>query len=505
MQGELNFVPKILLCGEPADFLSRVGQRPFKIIGRAYISGEIKSQRFDFVQDNKIFFNDELQDLPALIKFLQSGAVDFFIFTSQKIFANFRNNAYKRGYLSNKVITIDEFKTLPLEFFYDVEADLQIFPSLKKLSIKTLLDVDGYFSRGRIFTKLGNDFTEIDGVAEENLLPIRENIYTHVYKNLADVGFKRYDAALIIERPPAEFESLFAMLENFSDTIITFARVGSGLERYILNTAKNFSKVQGFRNINGKWFFLTRHTPPENFCNYVVTHKATPHDGKLPDDYKIIHAGRAIAKDLGYAGDDTGDNISRLNLYINEITALYWIWKNTDHTTLGLSHYRRFFTESNDEKFSYEKILTRDAALKILERYDMIISEIFPGGLTQREFVENDCGKNLATFGESILKKYMLQAQPDYLPAFEYVLNSTTLYKCNMFVTRRNIFDAYCKWLFSFYIDATEEILQSAQLDKITDNRRRLMGYFSERLMTTWLIKNRLRVKELKIMQVPEL
>jgi len=31
------------------------------------------------------------------------------------------------------------------------------------------------------------------------------------------------------------------------------------------------------------------------------------------------------------------------------------------------------------------------------------------------------------------------------------------------------------------------------------------VGYFSERLMTTWLIKNRLRVKELKIMQVPEL
>ena len=247
MQGELNFVPKILLCGEPADFLSRVGQRPFKIIGRAYISGEIKSQRFDFVQDNKIFFNDELQDLPALIKFLQSGAVDFFIFTSQKIFANFRNNAYKRGYLSNKVITIDEFKTLPLEFFYDVEADLQIFPSLKKLSIKTLLDVDGYFSRGRIFTKLGNDFTEIDGVAEENLLPIRENIYTHVYKNLADVGFKRYDAALIIERPPAEFESLFAMLENFSDTIITFARQGSELERHIIDNANKFSEVLGMR------------------------------------------------------------------------------------------------------------------------------------------------------------------------------------------------------------------------------------------------------------------
>lgn len=498
MQSELNFVPKILLCGDEAEFFSRVGERPFKIIGHAKIFGD----NFDFVKDNKIFFNDKVQDLDALKNFLKSGAADYFIFVDLSDFAAFRNNAYKRGYLSSKVVTMNQFKVSPPEFFYDVNADFILLQYLKKSSVETLLDVDGYFSRGRIFTKLSNDCTEIDAVTEKTLSPITENIYAHVYKNFAAVGFKRYAAVLVMERNPVDFENMIILLENFSDKIITFARPGSELEKYFFDNAANFAEVVSLRGAAVNFYFLTRRKSPENFCVYVVTHKPTPHAGKLPDAYKIIHAGREGKKDLNYIGDNTGENISRLNPYINEITALYWIWKNTNHTTIGLAHYRRFFTESNDDNFAYEKILTPEAALKILESYDIIVSEIYFGGLTQREFIVNDCGEHLTNLGETILRKHILQAQPDYLEAFEFVLNSTTLYKCNMFVTRKNIFDAYCKWLFSFYLDATEEIMRTVKLDKIADKRRRVLGYFSERMLTTWLIKNRLRIKELKIMQI---
>ena len=388
---------------------------------------------------------------------------------------------------------------MPSEFFYEVQAEARLLDHLKFLQIKTLLDVDGYFAKGNIFTKLGNDLTEIDCISEKPLPPIMENIYTHAYKNLAEVGYKRYDAAIILERPPLDTETLFIMLENFTDTVAIFLRRDSELQKHLVATANNYAGINGFHTETGSWFFLRRHKRPENFCMYVVTHKPTPHEGKLPEGYKIIHAGRGLNADLGYLGDHTGDNISALNLYINEITALYWFWKNTNHSVIGLCHYRRFFTEG-DEKFSYDKILTKDAALKILERYDMIVSKFYYGLLTQREFVENDCGAELTTVGESILKKHILQVQPDYVDAFEQVMNSTTLYKCNMFVTRRNIFDAYCKWLFSFYLDATQEIFRLVGLDKITDKRRRIMGYFSERMLNTWLFKNRLRLKELNFM-----
>ena len=497
MNNDLRFVPKILLCGDEADFFSRVGEHPFEIIGHAKTVGE----DFNFAVDGKIFFNDEFQDLPALIKFLQSGAADYFLFTDLFEFAHFRSVAYKRGYLSSQVVTLDEFKALPPGFFYEVVLDFRLLSYLKTFGIKTLLDVDAYFSRGRIFTKLGNDFTEIDAVSEKILPPISENIYTHVYKNLAQVGFKHYDAALLIEREPFAFESMLALLENFSDKIITFARKGSELEQYILNTAKNFAEVRAAKTGAVDCYFLTRRKPPENFCVYVVTHKDVK-IGTLPEGYEIIQGGHEGAQDLGYLGDDSGENVSRLNLFINELTALYWVWKNISHTTVGLCHYRRFLTESDDETFAHEKILTQEAALKILEDYDIIVAEMYHGGLTQREFVINDCGEILATFGETILKKHLMQAQPDYLDAFEFVMNSTSLYKCNLFITRRDIFEAYCKWLFSFLIDATEEAVQKADLQNRSWSPRRLMSFLGERMLTVWLIKNRLRIKELKIMQV---
>ncbi|MBQ3443522.1 MAG: DUF4422 domain-containing protein [Selenomonadaceae bacterium] len=495
MGNEFSFVPKILLCGDESEFLSQVGNRPFKIVGQAQISGD----GFDFVQDNKIFFNDELQDLPALVKFLQSGAADYFLFLNQRDLAPFRNNAYKRGYLSSQVVTLEQFKASPPDFLYDAKADLRLLPFLKKNSVKTLLDVDGYFARGRVFTKLANDFTEIDAVSDNPMPPIVENIYTHVYKNLAAVGFKRYDAALIMERKPVDFNSAFILLENISDTVITFARSGSELEQYILANLKRFAEVRALNGGAVKWYILKRLTPPEDFCVYAVTYKniklATP-----PEGYQIIQGGRAVNGDFGYLGDDTGDNISRLNLYLNEITALYWMWKNTRHTTLGLCHYRRFFTTSSDTTYAYDKILSREDALKILERYDIIVSEVYFGGLTQREWIVNDCGETLTTLGEAIIRKHLLQAQPDYLDAFDYVLNSSTLYKCNLFITRKYILDAYCRWLFSFIIDATEEVLRTINLADLPFTPRRLVAFFVERMLTVWLRKNRLRIKELPIM-----
>lgn len=429
------------------------------------------------------------------------GVIDYLVFNEIREFNVFLAVTHSIGFMSPKIVTLEQFKNMPREFFCDVNGDVFLLTHFKNIALKTLLDVDGYFAKGQLFTKGNNDFTAIDCISDKPLLPVKENLYRRVYKDFAEVGFRRYDAALIAERPPIDFMSEFIFLEKFTDRVITFARTGSDLEKYILANANNFAEGNGLRTAAGSWFFLKRHKPKENFCIYVVTHKPTPHEGKLPEGYKIIHAGRAVNPDLGYPGDNTGDNISDLNLYINEVTALYWFWKNANDSVVGLCHYRRFFTESDDVAFAYDKILTKDAALKILQDHD-IIAVLHRDAKNQREIIEGDCGIELTRIGETIIKKYLLQAQPDYLDAFDCVLNSTTFYKCNMFVTRRDVFDAYCKWLFSFYIDATQEILRTLELHKITDNRRRIMGYFAERMLTAWLIQNHLRIKEMNIMEV---
>ena len=66
----------------------------------------------------------------------------------------------------------------------------------------------------------------------------------------------------------------------------------------------------------------------------------------MPSDsvYMPIHVGREGKADLGYVGDNTGDNISAKNPNYCELTALYWAWKNLEADYVGLVHYRRYFT-----------------------------------------------------------------------------------------------------------------------------------------------------------------
>ena len=84
----------------------------------------------------------------------------------------------------------------------------------------------------------------------------------------------------------------------------------------------------------------------------------------LKDDILTpIHLGRALATEASkdgniskddykwmcenMIGDDTGDNISYLNRYLNELTGIYWAWKNYDKLGnpdyIGYVHYRRLF------------------------------------------------------------------------------------------------------------------------------------------------------------------
>lgn len=72
---------------------------------------------------------------------------------------------------------------------------------------------------------------------------------------------------------------------------------------------------------------------------YIATHK----DYSFQQKKIPIHVGKDLTDlNLGIIGDNTGDNISSLNPNFCELTALYWMWKNSSADYLGLIHYRRF-------------------------------------------------------------------------------------------------------------------------------------------------------------------
>lgn len=66
---------------------------------------------------------------------------------------------------------------------------------------------------------------------------------------------------------------------------------------------------------------------------------------RMPQDdiYIPLHVGAEGKESIGYQGDNTGENISKLNPYFCELTGMYWMWKNLKADYLGLAHYRRHF------------------------------------------------------------------------------------------------------------------------------------------------------------------
>lgn len=221
---------------------------------------------------------------------------------------------------------------------------------------------------------------------------------------------------------------------------------------------------------------------------YVVTHKK----------YNIVNKKGYIPIIVGdnynnqnYINDKINNNIAHLNEKINECTAIYWIWKNTKTKYVGLNHYRRYFLNNNIDLF--ENILDQSNISNILNKNDIILCNSYRFNETVLQQIEVSVDKTAFNKGYSIIKSTLKKVHPEDIELFDYVMNLHYFYPCNMFVTSWDIFDKYCEWLFSFIIEAAESI----DVSNYDDYSKRIIGFFAERMMTVWVLKNNLKVKEL--------
>ncbi len=494
------YTPKILLRGDAKNFLDKnveiIGQIKFRGAaerGEFIVPPNAEAAENFTLNENsfKIFFDGAEISVGELRKLLD-GAADYIVFESHDEFLLRFRELYALK-LIDRVITVPTLLNYAADNFFSLNNAIQIFNLIHALKFPRTLDADGFFAKNDyyMFPDLNS---KIAGIADAETYPALENFYAEIYSSLDDCRFKFFDAILFTaERTPAEFIDVLIETDALTENILTFAKKSSALENFLADNENAFEKISRFPAVNGNWLLIKKFSRADFAC-YVVTHKDAKLN-ELPDGYKIIHAGHAIAKEkFGYLGDDSGENISRLNLYLNEITALFWIWKHTRHNLIGFVHYRRFFTADG------KNFLSADEASKILRGNDIIVNDCKFGYVALYDWKIFLSGRKLAEHAIKTIRKYIALRQPDYLAAYDRVTNSFGVFCYEIFFTRRKIFDAYCEWLFSFIIDATEEVLASTDIANSDDPREyRTVSFVAEHLMTVWLIKNRLKIKTLPI------
>lgn len=217
---------------------------------------------------------------------------------------------------------------------------------------------------------------------------------------------------------------------------------------------------------------------------YTMTHKSF----QRPEDeiYMPLHVGRKGAQDLGYPGDDTGENISELNWLYGELTGLYWVWKNEKEAdVIGICHYRRYFLNETGS------FMTQAEYEDALSDCDVMVSEMLSdGGCNRANFGKAHNIADMDAVGEAIRKLY-----PQDYPAFCQVMEDDKCCYGNLMVTSREKFNEYCQWLFSVFDEASSQI----DVSGYDMYHKRVYGFLSEVLLYVWVTARRYRVKEGKV------
>lgn len=209
------------------------------------------------------------------------------------------------------------------------------------------------------------------------------------------------------------------------------------------------------------------------------------------DIYLPLHVGKEGKADIGFIGDNTGDNISNKNANYCELTGLYWAWKNLPAEYIGLCHYRRYFTRSNPCSCSKKKqvILTKAEWEELLNKHPIIVPD------KRKYYIEtNRSHYNHSHYAKDLdmTEKIIQEKYPQYSEAFTKVMERTWAHMFNMFVMRRDYFDEYCNWLF----DVLQELEKRTDITDYDVVEARIYGYISELLLDVWLETNKLEYYE---------
>ena len=273
------------------------------------------------------------------------------------------------------------------------------------------------------------------------------------------------DTLILVATTELLQDEICVILENSG--FCNYLRLGACEEHLLMS--KYFSSIGRFPLLSGSASGAT--------CDFAM-YEAKSHCDKpllnipaLKSWERSIQAGADIT-DMRIAPllDNTGENISAKNKMYSEMTATFWVWKNTNHDWKGICHYRRHL-KLNDEQISALADGNADAILPLPYL-------CFPNTFTQFQRFVSEAVKN--TLLQSLQKLH-----PDKYEQYLSILNGQYQYTYNLLAAKRKVFDEYCAWAFEILenmersIDAVPEIATT-----------RALSYAAEVLTSLYFLSN---------------
>lgn len=226
---------------------------------------------------------------------------------------------------------------------------------------------------------------------------------------------------------------------------------------------------------------------------YVISHKefCMPTNNPIYQPLLVGNIERIPGKE--YCFDHTGDHISEKNCIYNELTGMYWVWKNVQEDVVGICHYRRYFVSpmgkvENLLSGKQDHFLDGESIQKLLGSAKMIVHN-------KTFFRENNriqFSEGVNPYFWDIMEQEMLSMYPDYIPALQITASRKYAHLLNMMIAKKDTYDRYCEWLFPLLFRIEEQLKKNAEITDLS----RSMGMIGERLLDVWLLKNRIKIKE---------
>lgn len=200
--------------------------------------------------------------------------------------------------------------------------------------------------------------------------------------------------------------------------------------------------------------------------------------------------------------DNTGSHISGKNKSYCELTTQYWAWKNTDYDYYGFCHYRRYFSFSDKKleesrwgvvEYPYmsaqaiQELHIDEASIQNkVEQYDFLIAK----GIQTRQLGADNVREHYKIAPElyeedfDIMVDVIRQKYPELYPAADKYAKGNIYYPCNMFIMKKELFEAYSKFLF----DVLEACEKRIDTSRYCVQSFRTIGHLAERLLGIYYV-----------------